>query len=170
MKDSYKDIIHSHTGEIRKYAAEQTFYNEQQIEELQSLVAEHIGLKGRLCEYTESVEKTFVAVPDSTKRPKLSRNKKESRHKTKKKRKCAVRNSVITSFIKKAVPGNLRMLYFGRLDVDPKDYSDLPQPFTTYDIDMDTFLELTKIHRQMIYSNGYKWFALDVLDYMEKNL
>ena len=63
VKNSYKDIIHSHTGEIHKYAAEQTFYNEQQIEVLQSLVAEHVGLKGSLCENMESVEKTFVALP-----------------------------------------------------------------------------------------------------------
>lgn len=84
VKDSYEEITHSQTGEIRKFATEQSKYNLEQIEQLRSLKEEHISLGDKVCAYIDSVEKTFVSLSNTTKNSTLSRHQKESRHKTKK--------------------------------------------------------------------------------------
>lgn len=60
----------------------------------------------------------------------------------------------MTKLIETAVHEEIRILYFDSPDVHVEDYINLPQPFTTCDMDTDKFLELPLIHRQMIYKGS----------------
>ena len=85
VQESFAEITHSVTGEIRKLATEQQKYNEEQINILLKLKNNHLQVKEKLAGYVEKTQASFVITNSSEKRSKNSRKKGIKCRKTKSK-------------------------------------------------------------------------------------
>ena len=125
---------------------------------------DHVQLKEKVEKYASDVNATFVSLPKMTITSEKSRKQKEAKHKNEQRKKERNTNAV-TNFVQIATKENVKTAYFDSLLVDTCHLEELPQPRTTLDMNMKTFLALSKTHRRMILSmaEGKDWFAMDVL-------